>query len=92
MSTDNIQTFTFKLEDDEGKLVVKGEISGKTEIPLFDDLKFNGIIALLHSIDKENFSKSDKNHLFDHYLKEIEETISEMKKYNQFQGRRNEDH
>jgi hypothetical protein len=74
------------MEDDKGKLIVKGEISGESEIPLLDDLKFKAIIALLNAIDKQNFSESGNHHLFDRYIRELEETIDEVKKYNQFQG------
>ena len=87
MNIENMQKFTFNMENDNAQLVVKGEISGESEIPFFDDLKFKAIIALLNSIDKQNFSESGNNHLFDHYISEIEETINELKKYNQFQGK-----
>ncbi|MFF2754827.1 hypothetical protein ACFVR1_13890 [Psychrobacillus sp. NPDC058041] len=89
MNTSNMQKFTFKMENENDELVVKGEIHGKTEIPFLDDLKFNAVIALLNSIDKQNFSETGNNHIFDNYLKEIEETINELKKYNQFQGNLN---
>jgi hypothetical protein len=77
------------MENDQGELVVKGEIIGETEIRAFDDLKFKAVIALLNSIDKQNFSEIGNNHLFNHYISEIEETIQMMKKYNQFQGKTN---
>lgn len=82
----SIQTLKFNHQNEKGQLIVKGEISGETEIPLFDDLKFEAIIALLHAIDKRNFTVSEKDHLFDKYMTEIEETVREMKKYNHFQG------
>jgi hypothetical protein len=78
------------MENDKGQLVVKGEIIGESEIPLFDDLKFKAVIALLNSIDKQNFNEGGNDHLFDKYIGDIEETIGEMKKYNQFQGKINE--
>jgi hypothetical protein len=75
------------MENDKGQLSVKGEISGESDIPFLDDLKFKGVIALLNSIDKKNFGTSGNDHLFDHYIREIEETINEMKKHNEFQGK-----
>lgn len=89
MDYDNKQTFTFKLENEKGQLEVKGEILGESQIRFFDDLKFKAVIALLNSIDKQNFHESGKPQLFDDYIKEIEETINEMKKYDRFQGKRN---
>ncbi|WP_223596574.1 hypothetical protein [Neobacillus bataviensis] len=87
MDIENTQKVTFKLENDNGKFEVKGEIIGESQIPFFDDLKFKGVIALLNSIDKQNFDGSGNHQLFDHFIKEIEETIVEMKKYDQFQGK-----
>jgi hypothetical protein len=87
MNMDHMQKFTFNMENDKGQLVVKGEINGESEIPFLDDLKFKAVIALLNSIDKQNFSVSGNNHIFDNYIREIEETINEVKKYNQFQGK-----
>ena len=78
--------FHFSLENEEGQLVVKGEISGTAAVPSLDDLKFQAVIALLHSVDKKNFSEVDKVHLFDQSINEIQETITEMKKHDQFQG------
>jgi hypothetical protein len=75
------------MENDKGQLNVKGEISGESEIPFLDDLKFKGVIALLNSIDKKNFSKSGNDHLFDQYISDIEETINEMQRHNEFQGK-----
>ncbi|MFJ8066313.1 hypothetical protein ACIQYS_17060 [Psychrobacillus sp. NPDC096426] len=77
----------FYMEDSNGELIVKGEIEGKSEVPSYDDLKFKGIIALLNSIDQQNFSASGNHLLFEHYIKEIEETIVEVKNYNEFQGK-----
>lgn len=82
-----IETFKFSMENANNELVVIGKIQGKPEIPSLDDLKFKGIIALLNSIDKQNFTEVDKDQLFLDSLKEIEETIGEMKKYNEFQCR-----
>ncbi|MFJ7827562.1 hypothetical protein [Psychrobacillus sp. NPDC096623] len=87
MEMNPIETFRFSMENDNKELVVIGKIQGKPEIPSLDDLKFKGIIALLNSIDKRNFTELDKDQLFVHYLKEIEETIGEMKKYDEFQCR-----
>ena len=89
MEIDFMQKCRFHMENDKGELVVKGEIIGKTEIPFFDDLKLKAVIALLNSIDHENFSDSRKNDLFDHYIKEIKETINEVKKHKKFQGTSN---
>ncbi|MFP5110067.1 hypothetical protein ACSU6B_25560 [Neobacillus sp. C211] len=87
MEIENTQKVTFKLENGKGKLEVKGEMIGESRIPFFDDLKFKGVIALLNSIDKQNFNESGNSQLFDHFIREIEETIDEMKKYDQFQGK-----
>ena len=56
MEIDQMKTVTFHMEDNKGELIVKGELNGESEIPFHDDLKFKGIIALLNSIDKNNFS------------------------------------
>lgn len=82
-----IETFRFSMENNNNELVVSGNLQGKPEMPSLDDLKFKGIIALLNSIDKQNFIEMDKDQLFVQYLKEIEETIGEMKKYDEFQCR-----
>ncbi|MDN3016130.1 hypothetical protein PH210_07955 [Paenibacillus sp. BSR1-1] len=87
MNIENTQKVTFQLENDLGKLEVKGDIIGESQIPFFDDLKFKGVIALLNSIDKQNFIESGNHRLFDHFITEIEETLDEMKKYDQFQGK-----
>jgi len=89
MDISPIQKFTFKMENDEGQLIVIGEITGEAKIPFLDDLKFKGIIALLNSIDKQNFSVLENEHLFENYMREIEETMNELKKYNQFKGKTN---
>ena len=85
MDIDFMQKCRFHMENDKGELVVKGEIIGETKIPFFDDLKLKAVIALLNSIDHENFSNSGKNGLFDHYIREIKETINEVQKHNKFQ-------
>ncbi|MBU8919316.1 hypothetical protein BGM25_25085 [Bacillus sp. FJAT-29953] len=87
MNVDNTGKFTFRLENDEGEVEVKGEINGESEIPFFDDLKFKAVIGLLNSIDKKNFSDSGNHQVFKYFIREIEETIHEMKKYDQFQGK-----
>ncbi|NHM31426.1 hypothetical protein [Neobacillus terrae] len=87
---DNLQTFHFKMENDEGELVVKGEINGEAEIPFHDDLKFKAIIALLNSIDKKNFKDAGNIHIFDDYISEIEGTINELKAHEHFQGKNNQ--
>ena len=87
MHQNHTKKFTFIMEDSNGELVVKGEIEGESKVPSSDDLKFKGIIALLNSIDQQNFSESGNHLLFEHYIKEIEETIMEVKKYNEFQGK-----
>lgn len=87
MEMNPIETFKFKLENDNKELVVSGNIQGKPEMPSLDDLKFKAIIALLNSIDKQNFIEVDKDQSFVDYLKEIEATIGEMKKYDEFQCR-----
>ena len=85
MDIDFMQKCRFHMENDKGELVVKGEIIGETKIPFFDDLKLKAVIALLNSIDHENFSNSGENDLFDHYIREIKETINEVQKHNKFQ-------
>jgi len=85
MDIDFMQKCRFHMENDKGELVVKVEIIGETEIPFFDDLKLKAVIALLNSIDHENFSNAGKNGLFDHYIREIKETINEVQKHNKFQ-------
>lgn len=82
-----IQTFTFNLENSNRQLIVCGEIRGETKMQSLDDLKLKAIIGLLNSVDKQNFIDSGKKQLFDDYLREIVETIQELKKYNQFQGK-----
>ena len=82
-----IETFRFNMENDNKELIVSGAIQGKPEILSLDDLKFKAIIALLHSIDKQNFKEVDKEQLFFNYMTEIEKTIDEIKKYDQFQCR-----
>ncbi|MEH7121270.1 hypothetical protein V7128_28310 [Neobacillus vireti] len=86
METDQIHTFKFTMEDTNGKLEVEGEISGEAKVPKHDDLKFKAIIALLNSIDKQNFIVTENIPLFDSLLTEIEETITEVKKNESFQG------
>lgn len=86
MDMDQMETVTFHMENNKGELIVKGEISGESEIPFHDDLKFKGIIALLNSIDKKNFLETENEIIFGQYVKEIEETINEIKKYSHFQG------
>jgi hypothetical protein len=90
LEIENTQKVSFKLENEKGKLEVKGEIMGESQIPFFDDLKFKGVIALLNSIDKQNFNGLGNHQLFDHFIREIEETINEMKKHDQFRGKLNE--
>ena len=87
MDIDFMQKCRFHMENDKGELVVKGEIIGETKIPFFDDLKLKAVIALLNSIDHENFSNSGKNGLFDHYIREIKETMIEVQKHNKLQGK-----
>jgi len=82
-----IETFNFNLENDNKELVISGKIQGKPEISSLDDLKFKAIIALLNSVDKQNFVDAEKGQLFDDYLDEIEGTINEMKSYDEFQCR-----
>ncbi|MGM0904796.1 MAG: hypothetical protein ACQEXB_27530 [Bacillota bacterium] len=81
-----IHNFNFSLEDEKGQIVVKGEISGDSEVPSLDDLKFNAVIALLNSIDKKHFGEVEKAHLFEQYIKEIEETMKEITIHDEFQG------
>ncbi|WP_404331926.1 hypothetical protein [Mesobacillus maritimus] len=86
MTERTIHNFNFSLENEKGQIVVKGEISGNSEVPSLDDLKFNAVIALLNSIDKKNFGEVEKAHLFEEYIKEIEETMKEITIHDEFQG------
>jgi hypothetical protein len=83
----DINKFNFTLENENNEAVVVGEISGLSQVPNLDDLKFNAVIALLNSIDKKNFSESGNNSLFNQFIIEIQETITEMQKHSQFQGK-----
>lgn len=74
------------MENEKNETIVIGEISGESNIPFLDDLKFNAVIALLNSIDKKNFSEAGNEDLFNQYINEIQDTISEMQKHIQFQG------
>lgn len=85
MEINEIQKFIFHMENEQRQIILKGEIEGQSEVSGFDDIKFKGVLALLNSIDKQNFSESGNNAIFDQYLIEVEETINEMKKYNHFQ-------
>jgi hypothetical protein len=81
-----INKFNFTLENENNEAIVVGEISGLSQIPTLDDLKFNAVIALLNSIDKKNFSEAGQDNLFYQFINEIQGTISEMQKHSQFQG------
>ncbi|AZU62336.1 hypothetical protein [Neobacillus mesonae] len=85
MDMNHTQKVNFKFENDNGDVEVKGEIYGESQIPFFDDLKFKAVIALLNSIDQQNFNDSGNSQIFNLYIREIEETIKEMRNYNQFQ-------
>ncbi|GHH98871.1 hypothetical protein [Neobacillus kokaensis] len=85
MDMNHTQKVNFKFENEKGDLEVKGEIYGESHIPFFDDLKFKAVIALLNSIDQQNFNDSGNSQIFNLYIREIEETIKEMRNYNQFQ-------
>ncbi|MFC4799255.1 hypothetical protein ACFPA1_07780 [Neobacillus sp. GCM10023253] len=89
MNADNTEKFKFRLENDEGEVEVEGEIYGESHIPFLDDIKFKAVIGLLNSIDKKNFSDSGNHQVFKYFVREIEETIHEMKKNDQFQGKLN---
>lgn len=78
--------FHFKLENNKGETIVKGELTGVSEIPFHDDLKMKGVIALLNSVDQENFDKANQNELFLSFVGEIEETLEYIKKFKRFQG------
>ncbi|MDQ0254658.1 hypothetical protein J2S74_002037 [Evansella vedderi] len=86
MDSTEEQRHQFKMVEDNGEIIVEGEIIGRSVIPYYDDLKCKAIIALLNSIDQDNFVKAEKWELFEEYFKEIEETLTEIKKFNKFQG------
>ncbi len=59
------------MKNERKELIVKGEISGKSNMLFHDGLKFKAIMALLNSIDKKNFIETDNEFKFDYYLKEV---------------------
>ncbi|PLT31517.1 hypothetical protein [Peribacillus deserti] len=80
------QSYIFEMEDSKGELVVSGKIRGDSEMEFYDDLKLKAVIALLNSVDQERFTVHGKNSLFSDYISEIEDTISQIKRFESFQG------
>lgn len=70
----NEKKHSFKMEDSTGRLIVKGEIIGESEIEFYDDLKLKAVIALINSVDQQNFEAAGKMNVFNDYIREIEET------------------
>lgn len=87
MDMNPVQTFKFSLENSNGQQIVCGEIKGETDMQSLDDLKLKAVIGLLNSVDKQNFTEMRNEQLLENYLEEIVNTIQEMKKHNQFQGK-----
>ncbi len=83
----NKKKHSFKMEDSTGRLIVKGEITGESELEFYDDLKLKAVISLINSVDQQNFEAAGKIDVFNDYIREIEETLSEVKKHNRFQGK-----
>ncbi|MBM7692913.1 hypothetical protein JOC77_002344 [Peribacillus deserti] len=86
MQSNEEQSYIFEMEDSKGELVVSGKIKGDSEMEYYDDLKLKAVIALLNSVDQERFTVHGKNRLFTDYISEIEDTISQIKKHERFQG------
>lgn len=82
------QSFQFRSESASGKVEVEGKVKGPFRIPGQDDMKLKAVLALLHSVDQENFKKVNEVELFYELMEQIEETINHMKKYDHFQGKR----
>jgi hypothetical protein len=80
----NEKKHSFKMEDSIGRLIVKGEIIGESELEFYDDLKLKAVIALINSVDQQNFEMAGKMDVFNYYVREIEETLSEVKKHSRF--------
>lgn len=74
------------MEDSTGRLIIKGEITGESELKFYDDLKLKAVITLINSVDQQNFEAAGKMDVFNDYIREIEETLSEVKKHSRFQG------
>jgi hypothetical protein len=80
------QSFQFRLEGASGMVEVEGDVRGTFRIPGQDDMKLKSVLALLHSVDQENFKKVNEVDLFNELIEDIEETLHHMKKYDRFQG------
>ncbi|MFE8699390.1 hypothetical protein ACFYKX_02005 [Cytobacillus sp. FJAT-54145] len=89
MEIANQPSFYFTLEDQNGNTEVTGNFTGKYILESGDDLRFKAILALLNSIDRANFNNTGHQDLFSQYIKEIEETLNEMKQHERFQGKTN---
>ncbi|PLR91141.1 hypothetical protein [Bacillus sp. T33-2] len=81
------QKCIFESFDDNGNMVLKGEVTGESEVHFYDDLKLKSVIALLNSVDQKNFNRSGRTNLFHGLLKEIEDMIHELKTFEEFQGK-----
>lgn len=80
------QSFQFRMEDAFGTVEVEGEVRGTFRIPRQDDMKLKAVLALLHSVDQENFKMVNELELFNQMIEDIEETLQHMKKHDRFQG------
>jgi hypothetical protein len=84
--TEEKQSFQFRMEDTLGTIEVEGEVRGTFRIPGQDDMKLKAVLALLHSVDQENFKKVNELDLFNALIGDIEDTLRHMKAYDRFQG------
>ncbi len=76
------------MENGSGMVEVEGEVNGRFRIPGQDDMKLRAVLALLHSVDQENFKKVNEVDLFLELVEQIEGTIENMKRFDFFQGER----
>lgn len=78
--------FIFETQDEEGKMLLKGEITGESQMEQFDDLKLKGVVALLNAVDQDSFIQSNKQAVFQEYINEIQETLAAIQTHGHFQG------
>ncbi|WP_174734974.1 hypothetical protein [Mesobacillus harenae] len=86
MENSEVIKYKFEAADENEELIIKGEIYGRAALPALDDLKLNAVIALLNSVDQQNFQAAGKSDVFTELIKEIEETVDAIKKHDRFQG------
>ncbi|GAA3321588.1 hypothetical protein GCM10020331_038050 [Ectobacillus funiculus] len=83
----NEKKHSFNMEDNTGRLIVKGEIIGESELEFYDDLKLKSRYRS-HKFRRsaKTSRRRGKMDVFNDYMREIEETLSEVKKHSRFQG------